>query len=153
MTNDKQANNEINAFNDSKVSPKQASLKREIQQQRLSSSDHLMRLSVMENKSRLNVTTIRNAKEIRAWKKVNYGENMFSKSLKKSNSWWRMGSMKVNNACMDTPDDEEEQDEKQDRPTDTVTTHKLSLDANPEKSPADDKDGTLEQSRCAIADC
>ena len=52
------------------------------------------KLHPSHNKSRLNVITIRDVKDIRAWKKVNYGQNMFSNSFKKSKSWWRLGSMK-----------------------------------------------------------
>ena len=79
-----------------------------VRQQKLqeSSSFHLKR--VTDNKSRLNVTTIRSPKEIKAWKKVNYGENMFTKSLKKSqsSSWWKLGSRKDRAEMSDTTNEE-----------------------------------------------
>ncbi len=79
-----------------------------VRQQKLqeSSSFHLKR--VTDNKSRLNVITIRSPKEINAWKKVNYGENMFTKSLKKSksSSWWKMGSRRNKSDAIDATKEE-----------------------------------------------
>jgi hypothetical protein len=74
-----------------------------VEQTKLSSTNHAVAKSMLvHQKSRLNITTIRDQKEVNAWKRVNYGENLFSKSLKKSNSWWKMGtSMKNATATME----------------------------------------------------
>eukprot|EP00978_Attheya_sp_CCMP212_P002223 scaffold4559_cov50-Attheya_sp.AAC.2 len=44
-----------------------------------------------KDKSRLSILTIKDPKDIKMWKKVNYGENIFSK-VKKRPTWWRRGS-------------------------------------------------------------
>mmetsp|Transcript_16684 Transcript_16684/g.30346 ORF Transcript_16684/g.30346 Transcript_16684/m.30346 type:complete len:613 (-) Transcript_16684:9-1847(-) len=44
-----------------------------------------------KEKNRLSILTIKDPKDIKMWKKVNYGENIFSK-VKKRPTWWRRGS-------------------------------------------------------------
>ena len=90
-----------------------------VQQTKLTASDHAAvakSLILQTSKSRLNVTTIRDSKQVNAWKRVNYGENIFSKSLKKSNSWWKLSTQQQQGKNESHGDDEH------DNEADTIAT-------------------------------